>query len=155
MALADMESSLKELQRINGVLERVLNKLDVNERKLKMSTEGVMKTFFNILLTHKKLCNETDRIKAAEYVDIDMRPNAEYTELFRKFELETLKTPKVSILKKYIDCKNKPEEICRTCYLIFKYDKSEKMFFYEKFGLIYSDEEKERVIKLGLTKLIL
>ena len=43
----------------------------------------------------------------------------------------------------------------RTCYLIFKYDKAEKMFFYEKFGLIYSDEEKECVNKLGLTKLIL
>ena len=111
MALRDMESSLKELQRINGVLGRVLNKLDVNERKLKMSTEGLMKTFFNILLTHKKLCNETDRIKASEYVDIDMRPNAEYTKLFRKFEFENWKTPEVSILKKYIDCKNKPEEI--------------------------------------------
>lgn len=111
MALADMESSLKELQRINGVLERVLNKLDVNERNLKMSTEGVMKTFFNILLTHKKLCNETDRIKSAEFVDIDICPNAEYTDLFRKFEFKTLKTSNVSILKKYIDCKNKPEEI--------------------------------------------
>ena len=111
MALADMESSLKELQRINGVLERVLNKLDVNERNLKMSTEGVMKTFFNILLTHKKLCNETDRIKAVEYVDIDMRPNAEYTELFRTNEFKTLKTPEVTMFKKYIDRKNKPEWI--------------------------------------------
>lgn len=111
MALADMESSLKELQRINRVLENVLNKLDINERNLKMSTEGVMKTFFNILLTHQKLCNETDRIKAAEYIDIDMHPNTEYTELFRRFEFKTLNTSEVSIIKKYIDFKNKPEEI--------------------------------------------
>ena len=44
------------------------------------------------------------------------------------------------------------EDSYRTCYLIFKYDKAEKMFFYEKFGLIYSDEEKERINKLGLKK---
>lgn len=43
----------------------------------------------------------------------------------------------------------------RTCYLSFKYDKAEKKFFYEKFGLIYSDEEKERINRLGLKKLIL
>ena len=111
MALADMESSLKELQRINGVLESVLIKLDIEERNIQRLTEGVMKTFFNVLLTHKKLCNEIDRIKAAEYVDIDMRPNIEYTELFRRFEFKTLKIPEVIILKKYIDCKNKPKDI--------------------------------------------
>lgn len=118
IALADMESSLKELQRINRVLENVVNKLDIDERNHQMSSEGVMKTFFNILLTHQKLCYETDRIKAAEYVDIDMHPNAEYTELFRRNEFETLKTPEVSIFKNYVDRKNRPEEIKNVFNLI-------------------------------------
>lgn len=41
MALANMDNSLKELQRINKTLESIFNKLDINEINLHTSTEGV------------------------------------------------------------------------------------------------------------------
>ena len=118
MALADMESSLKNLQRINRTLKTILDKLDFDYRNLHMSTEGIMNTFFNILLVHRRLCYETDRIKVTQFIDIDFQPNTEYIELFRKYEYETLKTSKASMFKKALEWGKKPEEINNVFNLI-------------------------------------
>lgn len=121
MALANMDNSLKELQRINKTLESIfykLDKLDINEINLHTSTEGVMKTFFNILLAHNQLCYEIDRIKANEYVNLDLCPNAEYTKLFKKFENELLEVQAVSELNKAIDCKNRSDNLNKIFNLI-------------------------------------
>ena len=121
MALANMDNSLKELQRINKTLESIfykLDKLDINEINLHTSTEGVMKTFFNILLAHNQLCYEIDRIKANEYVNLDLCPNAEYTKLFKKFENELLEVQAVSELNKAIGCKNKSDNLNKIFNLI-------------------------------------
>lgn len=62
MALSDPDSALTELKRINQKLDNIISDIESESEPIDIPTEGVMNTFFNMLLIHKKLCYLTDRI---------------------------------------------------------------------------------------------
>lgn len=98
-ALENKKEALIELKKINKSLNNILALIDKNNTPPDIQTEGVMETFFDILLTFKKLCYEEDRIRLFNYIDMDLKPNKEYTDLFKKYEETYIDISVLSSLK--------------------------------------------------------
>ena len=110
MALHNHDDMLTELKRINKRLEEIINNIDISAQQSNLHSEGVMKTFFNILLTHRQLCYDIDRIRVNEYIDIDFTPSKEYTQLYLEHESKLINISSLSFLKKSIDKSEKDDE---------------------------------------------
>ena len=85
---------------------------------LTIPQEGVMNTFFNILLTHRQLCYDNDRIRLNDAIHVDIKPSEKYSALFRKYECKTLIVEKVKYLKKSLNTPNKSIEVTEVLNLI-------------------------------------
>ena len=86
MAIDDPDMALKELKRINNALDNLLDKIDAKDVHNDIPSEGIMKTFYNILLSHERLCYEFDRIRLSEFNDVDINPSQEYIDLFKRYQ---------------------------------------------------------------------
>ncbi len=109
-ALHNHDDMLTELKRINKRLEEIINNIDISAQQANLHSEGVMKTFFNILLTHRQLCYDIDRIRVNEYIDIDFTPSKEYTQLYLQHESKLISLSSLSFLMKSIDKSEKDDE---------------------------------------------
>jgi len=110
MALADADNAYTELMRINAALESILDNLDFSNRLSLDPDDGVMSTFFNILLTHRQLCYSTDGIRVNEVNDVKVSPDKEYTTIFRKYENRPLMVSAVGYLKEALDSSDRSAE---------------------------------------------
>ena len=100
-ALMYPAESLEELQRIRIFLEdKILKKLDELSSQTKSESEGVFKTFFNIMLTHKKLCYEHDRIEINYSIDLSEKPDDKYVQLFLENENYVINKELLKLIEK-------------------------------------------------------
>lgn len=102
MALEQPESSLEELRRIHRFLDKMLNQLAGNNPHEKSQPEGVLQTFFNILLTHQQLCYERDRIKINYEICLCEKPSSKYCELFKKYEGVMVGYEAIALVKRHL-----------------------------------------------------
>lgn len=75
-----------------------------------LHSDGVLKTFFTILLSHSKLCYDIDRIRVSEYIDINFIPSKEYTRLYLQHESDNISISSLNFLKKSITKSEKDDE---------------------------------------------
>ena len=108
MALSDTDSALKELVRINNKLDSIILELESQSRTEVMPAEGVMRSFFNLLLNHKQLCYLTDRINMKSFLVIPQKPDDKYVSLYRKYESQVIHVDKIHIFKKSLKAKESP-----------------------------------------------
>lgn len=101
MAIHYPDMCLKELKRINSTLDNVLDQIGFENIHNDIPSEGIMKTFYNILLTHERLCYETDRIRLSEFNDVDNNPSKEYIDLFKRYMDIPLSITSISALIDY------------------------------------------------------
>lgn len=101
MAIDDPYMCLKELKRINNTLDFIFDQIAPDDVNNNLPSEGIMKTFYNILLTHERLCYEADRIRLAEFNDVDINPSKEYIELFKRYMDIPLSITSISALIDY------------------------------------------------------
>lgn len=79
MALRNHEKAINELKRIKRYLhEKLLEKMEGCPPENIEITDGVMPTFFNLLVCHRILCNESDRIKINYCVVDEEVPTQDY-----------------------------------------------------------------------------
>lgn len=109
IALSDPDSALKELKRINQKLDKTIYELK-SESDAK-PTEGVMKTFFNILLNHKKLCYLTDRISMESFLLPPQKPDDKFVALYKKYENQVIYVDKIHLLAQALKAKDNPKPI--------------------------------------------
>lgn len=102
MALTNAEGALDELKRIHRFLDKMLKKLEGLKARTKSCPEGVLKTFFNILLTHEKLCYERDRIQINYEVCLSDKVSEKYAELFLKYENAHVDYETINLVKKHL-----------------------------------------------------
>ena len=110
MALHHPDDMLIELKRINEKLEEIINNIDISVPRDALQNEGVMKTFFNILLTHRKLCYDIDRIRCNEFIDIDISSDKEYAKRYLEHENILIDISSLEFLKKSLSCKNQDND---------------------------------------------
>ena len=110
MALHHPDDMLTELKRINEKLEDIINNIDISAQQNNLQNEGVMKIFFNILLTHRKLCYDIDRIRCNEFIDIDISSDKEYAKRYLEHENILIDISTLEFLKKSLSCKNKDND---------------------------------------------
>lgn len=108
MALSDTDSALKELVRINNKLDSIILELESQSGTEVMPAEGVMKSFFNLLLNHQQLCYLTDRINMKSFLAIPQKPDDKYVSLYRKYESQVIYVDKIHFLKKSLKAKERP-----------------------------------------------
>lgn len=101
-SLTNPADSLDELKRIHRFLDGMLEQLSGLKARLKSKPEGVLKTFFNILLTHQKLCYERDRIQINYEVCLSERVDEKYASLFLKYEKCNVDYETIDLVKKYL-----------------------------------------------------
>ncbi|SFW32673.1 hypothetical protein [Ruminococcus flavefaciens] len=101
MAIDDPDMALKELKRINNALDNLLDKIDSKDVHNDIPSEGIMKTFYNILLSHERLCYEFDRIRLSEFNDVDINPSQEYIDLFKQYQEIPLSISSIPSLAEY------------------------------------------------------
>ncbi len=87
MAIKNKEAAYKELERIDCYLKhRILERFpDVKELNLPYK-ENVFDTFYNILLSHKFLCYDADRLNINYQIALEDPPEDEYIEAFLSCE---------------------------------------------------------------------
>lgn len=86
VAIDNNKEALIELNKINNSLTNILTLIEKNDVSLALPAEGIMETFYNILLAHERLCYEYDRIKLFNYINMKFDFKKEYTELFKAYE---------------------------------------------------------------------
>ena len=80
-------SNLVQLERIKRYLsEKIIMKCENVKPRSFVSNEGVMKSFYNLLLCHEKLCNDIDRINITDRLSVPDMPNKEFISTFKKSE---------------------------------------------------------------------
>lgn len=109
MALSDPDSALKELKRINQKLDNIISDIESESKTIAIPTEGVMKTFFNMLLIHKKLCYLTDRISMESFLSPPQRPDDKFIALYKKYESQVIYVDKIPVLAEALKNKDNPE----------------------------------------------
>lgn len=109
MALSDPETTLKELKRINRKLDTIIDEINTESQMDAIPTEGVMTTFFNMLLNHKKLCYLTDRISMESFLLPPQKPDDKFIALFKKYESQVILVDKIPVLMKALKAKDNPE----------------------------------------------
>lgn len=111
MAIDDPYMALDELKRINTSLDVLLEQISSEGVNHDIPSEGIMKTFYNILLTNERLCYEADRIRLADFNDVDIDPSKEYIDLFMRYQDIPLPISSISSLKDYLKSDYKLKEI--------------------------------------------
>ena len=101
MAVDDPDMCLKELKRINSTLDTLLDQIAPDDVNNNLPSEGIMKTFYNILLTHERLCYDANRIRLAEFNDVDNNPSIKYIDLFKRYMDIPLSITSISALIDY------------------------------------------------------
>lgn len=118
-ALAEPEDANNELERINRFLkEKVLARLQGIDVTGISNSEGVMKTFFNILACHRLLCNEVDRININYHVSFSEPPSQEYVNNLKKYEFCEVKWDLLPIIIKRLSGENDNIEAGNLLYFI-------------------------------------
>ena len=85
-SLKHPEEAGKELERIKYFLkEKVLNKLDSQKIKDLPNNDGVMKTFYNMLICHEFLCNDIDRININYRICYSPAPDREFVDIYKNW----------------------------------------------------------------------
>ncbi|SFS08742.1 hypothetical protein [Anaeromicropila populeti] len=103
-ALDEPENAIRELERINRFLnENVLGRLSITYPSSISNKEGVMNTFYNILVCHRLMCNEADRLNINYRICIEEPPEDEYIKNFRKWEGCEVKWGVFPIIQKRLD----------------------------------------------------
>ncbi|APM39953.1 hypothetical protein [Clostridium kluyveri] len=103
-ALDEPENAIRELERIDRFLnENVLGRLSTTYPSSISNKEGVMNTFYNILVCHKLMCNEADRLNINYRICIEEPPEDEYIKNFRKWEGCEVKWELFPIIQKRLD----------------------------------------------------
>ncbi len=109
MALSDPETTLKELKRINRKLDTIIDELNTESQTDAIPTEGVMNSFFNMLMNHKKLCYLTDRIRMKSFLSLPKKPDDKFVEIFRKYEEQPIIVDNIPELRQALKAKDNPE----------------------------------------------
>lgn len=103
-ALSHPQEAMKELIRIENFLkEKVLNRLDSQKIAKLPNNEGVMKTFYNMLICHEFLCNDIDRININYRICFSPAPNSEYADVYKKCEGQRICWDHLDILKRALE----------------------------------------------------
>ncbi len=102
MALEQPKVALEELKRIHRFLNKMLNQLEGNNPHTKSKPEGVLQTFFNIMLTHQKLCYERDSIQINYEICLCEKPSRRYTDLFLKYENAVVDYETIELVKRHL-----------------------------------------------------
>jgi len=101
MALRYPEWAMAELKRINSVLkEKILDKLGGISPASLSKPEGIMKSFYTLLLLHEKLCYDYDRITINYNTILENCPSKEYVEMFIKYEDVNVDLETVRLIQK-------------------------------------------------------
>lgn len=156
MALTYQDDSLNEIKRINNALEYIVEHLDFSYNHITIPQEGVMNTFFNILLTHRQLCYDNDRIRLNDAIHVDIKPSEKYSALFRKYECKTLIVEKVKYLKKSLNTPYKSIEVTEVLNLISYFedipteDHKHYNYAFENFTTVLDWIMKEKDVKKTL-----
>lgn len=109
-ALLHPQEAMKELIRIENFLkEKVLNRLDSQKIAKLPNNEGVMKTFYNMLICHEFLCNDIDRINVNYRICFSSAPNSEYADIYKKCEGQRIRWDSLDILKQALEIMRKGE----------------------------------------------
>lgn len=86
-AVKSPESNLVQLERIKRYLsEKIITKCQNVKPRSFVSNEGVMKSFYNLLLCHEKLCNDIDKINIIDRLSVLDIPNKEFISAFKEAE---------------------------------------------------------------------
>lgn len=150
-ALRYPEWAIKELERINRFLKnKVLAKMSSISPSSISKPEGVMKSFYNLLLLHEKLCYDYDRIKINYSTALDGNPTEAYVKLFIENENENIDFETISLVHRSFNCENKDEIVLRIRNLISYFedipqeDYSHYRYAFEKLDLVASWLKKEK-----------
>lgn len=143
-AMDHKKEALRNLKNINTKLNKILMLIDNTGTAPTLPTEGVMETFFNILLTFKNLCYEEDRIRLFNYINMDFHFNKEYTELFKKYEKMEIDIYSISSLKEFLSWAD--EHQCREdLYYLLSYGEEIPKSEYKHYD--YAIEHCKTVLK--------
>lgn len=86
-ALNEPRNAMQELERIEKFLNKVIERLPKENKRSKLPyKENLMDTFYNILLSHRMLCNDIDRMNINYQICIEKAPNEEYIQHFREYD---------------------------------------------------------------------
>lgn len=86
-ALRAPELNMVQLERIQNYIEnRIIKKCKGLNPRVFISSEGIMESFHTLLLCHRCLCNERDRININYQINIRESPDYEFVSEFRKTE---------------------------------------------------------------------
>lgn len=101
-ALDMPQNAIQELERIHRFLkERVLSRLAVDNPPVTYE-KGILENFLNLLITHRIMCNDKDRLNINYQICEAQEPDEKYVELFRSSEGYEISKKNIKILEDYI-----------------------------------------------------
>lgn len=119
-AINETDEALKELNRIHNYLEqRVLKRLDINKPPITYE-KRLLDNFFNLLICHKVMCEDRDRLNINYRICESKAPNQKYVDLFRDYEGYEITRDNIKILENYICSETDREDIKEIAFLIMK-----------------------------------
>ena len=126
-ALRYPEWAMAELKRINRFLkDKILVKLcDIAPATIS-KPEGVMKSFYTLLLLHEKLCYDYDRITVNYNTILESCPSKEYAEMFIKYEDVNVDFETVQLINKSFDSECVDDKVLEIRKLISYLDDTPK-----------------------------
>lgn len=97
------ESNLIQLKRIKRYLsEKIIMKCKTVKPRSFVSNEGVMKSFYNLLLCHEKLCNDIDRVNITDRLSVPDIPNKEFVSAFKETEKVRVDWKIIDVMTAYL-----------------------------------------------------
>lgn len=117
-ALHSPEDAIRELERIHSFLKvRILGRIDVDKPPVTYEN-GVLENFLNLLISHRVMCNDTDRLNINYRICASKEPEKKYVDLFRRVEKTGISRENIKYMEKCICHEILNEDVMNTLYLI-------------------------------------